>query len=124
MIHLNIEDNAAEEVPDSHFLKLLYENPDISIEACIFEHDDYPVETNDEYYLAYNLIRESEHALIFIHHHTFFLKGSINPNWILLNTGSSIDVFCNPGLLESIHRLEQIKIYISILQFFMSHTRA
>ena len=52
MAHLNVEDNTQPsdtlgEVPDFHFLNLVEENPDSSIESHMFVHDDYPVETND-----------------------------------------------------------------------------
>ena len=85
MAHLNIKYNTQpsdtpEEVPYFHFINLVEENPDASIEARIFGHDNYPVETNYEYYLANSLDEEGDHALLFINNHIFFQKGSINPN--------------------------------------------
>ena len=82
---------------------MVEENLDASIEASMFGDDEYPVETNDEYSLANILDEESDHALFFIHNHTLFQKGSINPNWNLLDKGSYNDVFCNPNLLNNIH---------------------
>ena len=58
----------------------------------MFEHDDLPVATNDEYSLSDNLDEEINHVLILIHNYTFSQKVSINPKLILLNTGSSIVV--------------------------------
>ena len=57
--------------------------------------------------MANSLDGDSDHALLLIHNQTFPQKGSIKPNWILIYTGSSIDVFCNPILLKSIRRLEK-----------------
>ena len=68
----------------------------------------YPVEPKDGDSLVDSPDEESYHKLLFIHNHTFFHKGSISPNWIILETGSSIDVFCNPSLLKNIHRSEKI----------------
>ena len=70
----------------------------------MFGYNNYPIEPKDGDSLAYILDEESNHALRFIHNHTFFHKGSINPNCILLDTVSYIDVFCNPRLLKNIHR--------------------
>ena len=83
-------------------------NPDASIEAIISGDDYYPVELNNGDSLANSLDKESDHALLLINNHTFFQKGSINSNWILLDTGSSIEMFCNPSLLNNIHRLEKM----------------
>ena len=71
--------------------------------------DYYPVEINYGESLADSLDEDSNHALLLIHSHTFFQKGSINPNCILLYTWSSIGVFCNPILLENIHRSDRMK---------------
>ena len=49
---------------------------------------------------------ECYHDVLF--YHAFLQKGSINPNWILIDTGSSINVFSNPRLLTNIHKLDQI----------------
>ena len=80
------------------------DKPDASIEASMFGDDYYSVESNDGDSLEDSLEKESNHKLLFIHNHTLFQKGSINPNWILLETGYYIDVFCNPSLLKKIHR--------------------
>ena len=98
------------------------DNPDASIEASMFGDDYYPVELNDGDSLVNSLDEESYHALLSIHNHTFFQKGSINPNWILLYTGSSIDVFCNPILLNDIHRPEKMaKIHCNAGFFNVTH---
>ena len=75
----------------------------------MFGDDEYTVETNDEDSLVEILYKDSDQALLLIHNHTFFQKGSIKPNWILLDMGSSIDVFCNPILLKNIHRSDKMK---------------
>ena len=51
------------------------------------------------------LDNECDHDVAFSH--TFLQKGYNNPNWILLDTGSSIYVFGNPRLLADIHKLAQ-----------------
>ena len=103
-MHLNLEAEYQEDIPDFHFLNLVQENPDASIEASIFGYDYYPVELNNGDCLVDSLDKESDHMLLFIHNHTLFHKYSINLNWILLDTGYSIDVFCNPSLMNNIHR--------------------
>ena len=84
------------------------ENPDASIEASMFVDDYHPVEINNGDSMADSLAEDIDHALLFIQNHTFFQKCSINPNWILPHTGYSIGVFCNPSLLNNIHRLEKM----------------
>ena len=83
-------------------------NPDASIEAIISGDKYLPVELKNGDSLADSIDKESDHALLLINNHTFFQKGSINSNWILLDTGSSIEMFCNPSLLNNIHRLEKM----------------
>ena len=108
MVHLNLEDKSQEDIPDLYIFNLTEENPDTSIEASMFVNDYYPFEISNRDSLANSLDKESDHALLLIHNHNLFQKGSINPNCILLGTGSSIDVFCNPSLLKNIHRLVKI----------------
>ena len=69
------------------------DNPDASIEARMFVNDDFQVEINDEDSLVDSLDEKSYHTILFIRYHTFFQKGSISPDWILLHTGYSINVF-------------------------------
>ena len=107
-MHLNLESKSQKDIPDFHFLNLVEENPYASIEEIISRDDYYPVELNNGYSLNDSLYEERNHALLFIHNHTFFQKKSINSNWILLDTGSSIDVFWNPSLLNNIHRLDKM----------------
>ena len=104
MVNINLESEFQEDIPDFNFLNLVEENPDASIEASMFVDDYHPVEINNGDSLDNSLNKERYHTLIFIHNHTLFHKGSSKPNWILLDTGSSIDVFCNPSLLKKIHR--------------------
>ena len=75
----------------------------------MFRDDYYPIELNDGYSLANSLDKKSDNSLLLIHNQNFFQKGSINPNWILLDTGYPIGVFFNPILLKNIHRLEKMK---------------
>ena len=56
------------------------QNPDASIAAIIFWDDYYPIELNNGDSLADSIDEESDHALLFIHNHPFFQKGSINSN--------------------------------------------
>ena len=104
-VHINLEAESQEDIPDFHFLNLVEENPDSSIEASIFGDGYYSVELNNGDSLVDSLDKERNHTLLLIRNHTSFQKGSINPNRILLDTGSYIDVFCNPSLLNNIHRL-------------------
>ena len=39
--------------------------------------------------------------------HTFLHKGYPNPNWFLLDTVFSIDVFSNPKIMTNIHKSER-----------------
>ena len=122
MVHLKVEDKKPEEIPDLHFLNLVEENPDASIEASMFGDDNYPDKTNDEYSLVNSLNEENYHALLFIHNHILFQKGSIKPNKIIMDTGSSIDVFYNTSLMKNIHRLEKMKnIYCNSGVFNVTH---
>ena len=106
VVHLNLEGESQEDIPDFHFLNLVGKNPDASIEASNFGDDYYPVELNYGESLINSLYKESNHALLFIHSRTFFQKGYINTNWILLDMSYHIDVFYNPSQLKKIHRLE------------------
>ena len=105
MVHMNVEDNTPEYIPDFHFPKMAEENLSASIKARMFGDHDFSVETNNEDSLADSLNKESDKGLLFIHNHTLFQKGYINPNWILLEMGSSIEMFCNIILLKNIHRM-------------------
>ena len=74
MVHINLESEFQEDIPDFNFLNLVEENPDASIEAIIFGGDYYPVELNNGDSLVNSLEKESDHALLFIHNQTFFLE--------------------------------------------------
>ena len=74
-------------------------NPDEDIETFLFE--DANKAAPDEY----SLNNEGYHNVLFAH--DLLHKGYINPNWILLNTGSSIDVFSNTQLMTNIHKSYQ-----------------
>ena len=95
-------------IPDFHFLNLKEEavnillsdmehhlgspNPDATIKAYLFRHADAPSKNDDS--MADSIDNEFKHKLMFIHvsvkyDHVFLQKGSINPNCILLDTGSS-----------------------------------
>ena len=104
-VHLNLEAESQEDIPYFHFLNLVEDNPDASIEAIMFGDDYYPVEINYEDSLADSLEKEINHVLLFVHNHNLFRKGYINPNWIPIDTGYSIEFFCNPIFLKNIHRL-------------------
>ena len=56
-------------------------------------------------------VEEDEHqgmGLMFYHHE----GETINKNWIILETGSTVDVFCNPNLLDNIRTVnEKINIH-------------
>ena len=52
-----------------------------------------------------SLSNDCENDVLF--DHTFLKKGSINTNWILLDNGSSINMFSNPQLLTDIHESER-----------------
>ena len=75
-----MEVESQEDIPDFHFLNLVGKNPDASIDASMLGDDYYPVELNYGDSLAKILYKESDHTLLFLHNHTFFQKGSINPN--------------------------------------------
>ena len=79
-------------------------NPNDKIEALLFGADNSKPPGEE------SLNNDWYHDVLFAH--TFLQKGAINPNWILLNKVSSIDVFSNPQILIDIHKSEQsIKIH-------------
>ena len=54
--------------------------------------------------------------------HAFLHNGSINPNWILLDIVSSIDVFINPRLLTDIQKLvRSMKIHCNTGVVHVTH---
>ena len=84
-------------------------NPDATIEAYMFGNADALSNQCDSINDILN--DDFKHELLFVHattryNHMFLQKGSINPNWILLDMGFSIDVFNNPYLLKDINKSE------------------
>ena len=55
VVHLNAEAESQEEIPYFHFLNLVEDNSDASIEEILFGDDYYPVELNDGDSLASSL---------------------------------------------------------------------
>uniref|UniRef100_A0A7S4MQV7 Uncharacterized protein n=1 Tax=Odontella aurita TaxID=265563 RepID=A0A7S4MQV7_9STRA len=123
----NSEDEA-DDIPGFQFLNVGNQayrgNPYEEVEAILFGHDDVREESvnyscNDMHPLAYpnsssdeDSPRDKAYVMSMrlqegTTEYTFLQRGKIDPNWTLLDTGSSIDVFSNLDLLNGIRKSDE-----------------
>mmetsp|Transcript_53098 Transcript_53098/g.158898 ORF Transcript_53098/g.158898 Transcript_53098/m.158898 type:complete len:232 (-) Transcript_53098:6-701(-) len=111
---LNIDNDPDEENTDAEVEEILFEQDDIesaSSSSVDMPALTYPESSSDED--SDGDILDDEAHVMFAHitkdmrGYAFLQRGRIGPNWILLDTGSSIDVLSNPDLITNIHRSEQ-----------------
>jgi len=97
---------------------LRYDNTSSSEDEDYNSKDDYDSLHEEAHVISTHITHDSGKNYAFIH------CRKIDPNWILLNTGSSIEVFSNPNLLEVIYKSrESNKIHCNAGVIRVKHKR-
>ena len=106
------------------FEEALEFNDEDLVNGGIFGKDDIEEDklSNDVKFYPYDCCNTLHHNLDLVTYGHIFMqdelegrvatllsqnKGKINPNWVLLDSQSTIDVFCNPKLLKNIRTVEK-----------------